>query len=103
MLLLAPRCSIVVVASGRRRRPVGIIAGEPRPGGAGWRRYSNEPAALSHIQEIFRKLAVGNGVRAALKASAEGWLWYRRTRAVTGQNRIIGILIKVFISTFPNA
>jgi two-component system, NarL family, response regulator DevR len=34
----------------------------------------SENTVKSHIQEIFRKLDVGNRVEAALKASTEGWL-----------------------------
>ncbi len=34
----------------------------------------SENTVKSHIQEIFRKLGVGNRVEAALTASREGWL-----------------------------
>jgi two-component system response regulator DevR len=36
--------------------------------------HLSENTVKSHIQEIFRKLDVGNRVQAALKASKEGWL-----------------------------
>lgn len=36
--------------------------------------YLSENTVKSHIQEIFRKLDVGNRVEAALRASREGWL-----------------------------
>ena len=36
--------------------------------------HLSENTVKSHIQEIFRKLDVGNRVEAALKASKEGWL-----------------------------
>lgn len=36
--------------------------------------HLSENTVKSHVQEIFRKLDVGNRVQAALKASGEGWL-----------------------------
>ena len=36
--------------------------------------HLSENTVKSHIQEIFRKLEVGNRVEAALKASTKGWL-----------------------------
>jgi two-component system NarL family response regulator len=36
--------------------------------------FLSENTVKSHIQEIFRKLDVGNRVEAALRASREGWL-----------------------------
>jgi DNA-binding NarL/FixJ family response regulator len=36
--------------------------------------HLSENTVKSHIQEIFRKLDVGNRVEAALRASKEGWL-----------------------------
>lgn len=36
--------------------------------------HLSENTVKSHIQEIFRKLDVGNRVQAALKASKDGWL-----------------------------
>ena len=36
--------------------------------------HLSENTVKSHIQEIFRKLDVGNRVQAALRASKEGWL-----------------------------
>jgi len=44
------------------------------PPGSGGRIHLSENTIKSHVQEIFRKLDVGNRVQAALKASKEGRL-----------------------------
>ena len=36
--------------------------------------HLSENTIKSHVQEIFRKLKVGNRVEAAVRASREGWL-----------------------------
>jgi DNA-binding NarL/FixJ family response regulator len=36
--------------------------------------FLSENTVKSHVQEVFRKLDVGNRVEAALRASREGWL-----------------------------